>query len=128
MSDEDVKNDIMDYNEIFRDRTKRFAIAIVKQMSKLKYSDEVSVIRKQLFRSVTSVAANYRAVKRARSNKERYAKICIVLEEADETLFWLEIIQELNILPRSAIIDLLVEAEEILKIMATYKKKLSLNH
>ncbi len=118
----------MDYNEIFRDRTKRFAIAIVKQMSKLQYSDEVSVIRKQLFRSVTSVAANYRAVTRARSNKERYAKTCIVVEEADETLFWLEIIQELNILPESAMTDLLVEAEEILKIMATYKKKLSLNH
>ncbi len=115
-------------NEIFRDRTKRFAIAIVQQMSKLKYSDEVSVIRKQLFRSVTSVAANYRAVTRARSNKERYAKICIVVEEADETLFWLEIIQELNILPESAMTDLLVEAEELLKIMATYKKKLSLNH
>ncbi len=118
----------MDYNEIFRNRTKQLAIAIVRRMAKLKYSDEVSVIRKQVFRSVTSVAANYRAVTRARSDKERYAKICIVVEEADETLFGLEIIQELNILPKSAMIDLLVEAEEILKIMATYKKKLSSNY
>lgn len=65
------------------------------------YSDKVSVIRKQIFRSAGSVAANYRAMCRARSDKEKYAKICIVVEEADETVFWLEVIQEVNIASKS---------------------------
>ncbi|WP_326987694.1 four helix bundle protein [Chryseobacterium sp. MP_3.2] len=60
------------------------------------YSDKVSVIRKQIFRFSSSTAANYRAMFRARSNNEKFAKICIVLEEADETLFRLEVIRELK--------------------------------
>ncbi len=86
----------MDFNQIFRDRTKNFSLSIIKLLSPLPYSDAVSVIRKQIIRSATSVAANYRAVSRARSDKERFAKICIVVEEIDETQLWLEIIEELE--------------------------------
>lgn len=60
-----VIGDMMEYNDIFRERTKKLALEIVREMAKVKFSDEVSVIRKQIIRSATSVAANYRAVCRA---------------------------------------------------------------
>ena len=115
----------MDYNTLFQTRTKELALAIIRQLSKVKYSDEVSVIRKQIFRSAISVAANYRAVARARSENERYAKICIVVEEIDETTFWLEIIKELDIIAQDDLSELIVEAEELLKVMASYRKKMN---
>ena len=74
-----------------------------------------------------SIAANYRAVCRARSDAEFYSKICIVVEEADETVFWLEIIKEININDIDETNQLLSEANEILKIMAASKKKASLS-
>ena len=86
----------MDFNNIFANRTKKLAVSIINELSDLPYSDKVSVIRKQIFRSSSSIAANYRAMCRARSNKEKYAKLCIVVEEADETVFWLEIIDEIE--------------------------------
>lgn len=120
-----MKINFMDYNEIFRDRTKRLAINIIKTLSTLKFSDEVSVIRKQIIRSSTSVAANYRAVGRSRSQKKRFAKMCIVVEEMDETLFWFEVIDELQWLDEEILKPLILESEELLKVMATYKKKIT---
>ena len=83
----------LDYNQIFRERTKKLCVSIIRALSGLSYSEDLSVIRKQIYRSATSVAANYRAVGRARSEKEKFAKLCIVVEEADETQYWLEIIE-----------------------------------
>jgi len=120
-----VIGDMMEYNDIFRERTKKLALEIVREMAKVKFSDEVSVIRKQIIRSATSVAANYRAVCRARSERERYAKMCIVVEEADETAFWLELIEEFEIIPIAKVNEFKNETEEILKVMSSYKKKLS---
>lgn len=65
--------DSKDFNQIFRERTKNFSIAIIRTLSVLPYSDDVSIIRKQVIRSSTSVAANYRAVSRAGSEKEKFA-------------------------------------------------------
>ncbi|WBV51322.1 four helix bundle protein [Chryseobacterium gambrini] len=112
------------YNQIFAQRTKTLAINIINSLSDLPYSDKVSVIRKQIFRSASSVAANYRAMYRARSDKEKYAKICIVVEEADETVFWLEVIQEVNIASKIMTDELMNESLEILKVTSTYKNKL----
>lgn len=112
------------YNQIFAKRTKTLAINIINSLSDLAYSDKVPVIRKQIFRSAGSVAANYRAMCRARSDKEKYAKICIVVEEADETVFWLEVIQEVNIASKVMIDELMNESLEILKVTSTYKNKL----
>ncbi|MFP3593038.1 four helix bundle protein [Chryseobacterium sp. SIMBA_038] len=117
----------MDFNQIFRDRTKNFSISIIKSLSSLPYSDGLSIIRKQIIRSATSVAANYRAVARARSEKERFAKICIVVEEIDETQLWLEIIEEMRYLDSENILHLKSECEELVKVMTTYKFKLSQN-
>lgn len=84
----------MSFNEDLRNRTKAFAVRIIKMYAKLYKTDEIRIIGKQLLRSSTSVAANFRAVTRARSDKERFAKLSIVVEEADESLFWLEILNE----------------------------------
>ena len=119
-------NDLeMDYNKIFSDRTKKLAISIINELSEISFSDKVSVIRKQIFRSSSSTASNYRAMCRARSNNEKYAKICIVVEEADETVFWLEVIEEVNMMKDLEVLQSFKkEATEILNVTAAYKKKL----
>ncbi|MDC8101740.1 four helix bundle protein [Chryseobacterium rhizosphaerae] len=86
---------------------------------------DLSIIRKQIIRSATSVAANYRAVSRARSEKEKFAKICIVVKEIDETQLWLEIIEELEYVNPEKILYLKTECEELVKVMTKYKFKLS---
>lgn len=112
------------YNQIFAKRTKALAIKIINELSELPYSDKVSVIRKQIFRSASSTAANYRAMCRARSEKEKYAKVCIVVEEADETVFWLEVIEEINMISQVKIDEMMKESVEILKVTSSYKNKL----
>lgn len=98
---------------------------MIKPLSSLPYSDDVSVIRKQIIRSSTSVAANYRAASRARSEKEKIANPCIVVEEIDETQLWLEIIEELEYLSSEKMIHLKSESEELVKVMTKYKFRLS---
>ena len=74
---------------------------------------------KQLLRSSTSIGANYRAACRARSRAEFVAKLGIVLEEADETIFWLELIQEIAIFPESQLRNLMREANELVSIFVS---------
>ena len=111
------------WNEIFRNRTKKLAVDIIKFCSKLKKNDEVRIIAKQLVRSATSVAANYRAALRGRSDAEKFSKLCIVVEEADETLFWLEILEECKFSDPDRIKGLKSEATEIVKVMASYRSR-----
>jgi four helix bundle protein len=73
--------------ELLKDRTKRFALQVIRLCRALPRSQEATVISRQLPRSSTSVGANYRAVCRARSTADSVSKLGIVLEEADETLF-----------------------------------------
>lgn len=80
------------FAEDFKNRTKQFAVDIIKFCRTLPKSREANIIKNQLIRSSSSVASNYRAACRARSGKEFYAKLCIVVEEADESVFWLEMI------------------------------------
>jgi four helix bundle protein len=101
-----------------QDRTKVFAIRIVKPFRALPKTDEARVIGKQVLRSGTSVAANYRAACRARSRAEFIAKIGVVVEEADETVFWLELLVETDIVPPSRMNSLPDEAKELLAIFA----------
>ena len=115
------------WNEQFRNRTKKLAIATIKAFSSWKKTDEIRIIGKQLIRSSTSVAANYRAVCRARSDRERYAKLCVVVEEADETQFWLEILVESDLIKIEEILNIRQEVEEIVKVMTTYKYRLEKN-
>ena len=78
-----------EYNQLFQQQTKWFAIAVIRLTEKLSKTNATIIMSKQIIRYATSVAANYRASCIARSDKERYAKLCIVIEEADESLFWL---------------------------------------
>ncbi|MEK9136525.1 MAG: four helix bundle protein [Bacteroidota bacterium] len=82
-------------------RTKKFALMIIELYRKLPRTAEARVIGDQFLRSGTSVASNYRAACRARSRAEFISKIGIVVEEADETVFWLELVVESNIISKS---------------------------
>ena len=79
-------------------RTKKFALRIVKVFQALPRSEDARTLGKQLLRSGTSVAANYRAVCRSRSKAEFLARLGVVVEEIDETVFWLELLVESGII------------------------------
>lgn len=102
----------MEKEELQR-RTKQFALAVIRFDGKLPRSRAGMVIGNQLLRAATSVGANYRAACRARSRADFISKIGIVEEEADECAYWLELIQEGNLLPAEEITPLLQEAREL---------------
>ena len=114
-------------SEELRDRTKKFALEIIHLFQKLPKTDEAKIIGRQLLRSATSVAANYRAACRGRSKDEFYAKLCIVVEEADEMLFWLELLKDSKILDNKVIINLYNESEELLYIFSAARKTTKIN-
>jgi four helix bundle protein len=100
-------------------RTKNFALRIVKVFQALPRSEEARTLGKQLLRSGTSVAANYRAVCRSRSKAEFVARLGIVVEEIDETVFWLELLIESEIISQVRLGDLQREANELLAIFVS---------
>lgn len=108
----------------FRMRTKAFASATIRLFCKLpKNRTEIAVLGKQLLRSGTSVAANYREASRARSDSEFVAKIDQCAQEADESMLWLELLRD-DCGIRSEQLDwLLNEADELIAIFVTMSKK-----
>ena len=105
--------------EALRRRTKSFALRIIRVFKSLPRNDESRTLGKQLLRSGTSVAANYRAVCRSRSKPEFIARLGIVVEEIDETVLWLELLTESEILSAARLRDLTKEANELLAIFTT---------
>jgi len=97
-------------------RTKEFALRVIKFVAALPKSVEGRAIANQLVRSGTSVAADYRSARRVRSRIEFVAKLGIVLEEADESLLWLELIVTAKLLPLARVERLLNEADELVAI------------
>lgn len=106
-------------SEVLKKRTKEFALRIIKLIDALPNTTAGKTIGKQVIRSGTSVAANYRAVCRARSKADFISKLGVVIEEADETAFWLEIIIESKLLKKELVDALLQEANEIIAIMVS---------
>jgi four helix bundle protein len=104
--------------ELLRARTKQFAIRIVRLFKSLPRTEEARIIGKQALRAGTSIAANYRAVCRARSHAEFISKMGVVVEEADETVFWLELLVDTSIVRKVLMEDLLSEANGLLAIFA----------
>lgn len=102
-----------------QDRTKQFAIQIIRTFAALPKTEEVRVIGRQFLRSGTAVAANYRAACRARSLADFISKLAIVLEEADETLFWLELLVDSNLVTAESLASLRAECSELVKIFAS---------
>src|SRR5579862_9873783 len=99
--------------EQLRDRTKNFALRVIRLFRSLPYRTDTQVLGKQLLRCGTSVAANYRAVCRARSKAEFIAKIGVVAEAADEAVLWLELLIESGIITPDKASELLAEAREL---------------
>lgn len=102
--------------EELQERTRRFALRIIKLFRSLPKTDEARILGKQVLRSGTSIGANYRAACRARPRAEFAAKLGIVLEEADETTFWLELMRDSRIFPEEKLKDIVGEAQELVAI------------
>lgn len=106
--------------EELKRRTKSFAIRVFKFLMEIEKTKVVDVISYQLFKSSSSVAANYRAVCRGKSDSDFLNKLKIVDEEADESLFWLEFIQELEIdCDKNELERLIKEADELVAIFSS---------
>jgi len=114
-----------EFGEQFKVRTKNFALRVLKLFQTLPKSDENYILGKQLLRAATSVAANYRSACRARSTKEFSSKIGIVLEEADEALFWLEFFEEAGLISPEKNKLLKQEAQEIVAITSKIRKSVA---
>ena len=103
-------------------RTKKFALDIIFFLKSVKQNSISQVIFNQLLRSATSIAANYRAACRAKSKADFIYKIAIVEEEADESLFWLELLNEGEIVISERLIILIKEANELTAIFTSIRK------
>jgi len=115
----------MDKAELLQ-RTKQFALRILTMADHLPKSAAGRAIGHQLIRSATSIGANYRAACRARSRAEFAAKIGVVAEEADESVYWLELIGEGGLLSAAKINPLLVEANELTAIFTAARRTSSI--
>jgi four helix bundle protein len=111
----------MDSNEL-KNRTKKYSIAILDLVEMLPNTISGRAVSNQIVRSGTSVGANYRAVCRARSDREFIAKMSIVIEESDETLFWLEIILQKEWVKKSQVDEIWKEGNELTAIFVSSMK------
>jgi four helix bundle protein len=98
----------------FKNRTKQLGVRIIRMVDALPQSRAADVIGRQMLRSATSVGANYRAACRAKSPADMINKLKIVEEEADETLFWQELLIESELVPQARLAELMIETDEIL--------------
>lgn len=108
--------------EDLKARTKKFALNIIQLIETLPKNQIGKVISNQILRSATSVGANYRAACRARSSKDFISKIAIVEEEADETVYWLELINESGLNKSEILAELIKEANELTAIFTATGK------
>lgn len=125
---ESVKESNFRFGEQFKLRTKTFSLRFIKLFQALPRTTEAQILGKQLLRSATSVAANYRAAGRARSKAEFVAKVGIALEEADESLFWLELLEESGIIAATKLANLKQEADELTAVLTTIRKSATNNN
>ena len=114
-------------NDAFRQRTQAAALRIIRLYQQLPRTGEAEVLGKQLLRSATSVAANYRASCRARSGGEYYAKLCICVEESDETQFWLDLLGQADIFSEGRLAELKQEYGEITAVLTTARHLAKIN-
>ena len=110
-----------------RDRTKQFALRVIKLFGALPKQIEAQVLGKQLLRSGTSVGANYREAYRSRSTAEFIAKIGDCLKELDESAYWLELLVESGLVPAERLASLQDECNQLIAIFTTISKKAKRN-
>jgi four helix bundle protein len=112
----------LDKHYELRNRTKNFALRIIRMSQSMPNTREATVINRQVLRSATSMAANYSTVGRARSKAEFLAKLGVVIEESDETVFWLELLGESGIVKPEKLGDLFAEANQLLAIFSASRR------
>jgi four helix bundle protein len=112
----------LEKHQELKNRTKSFALRIIWMTQAMPNRRDANVICNQILRSATSIAANYRAVGRARSKAEFVAKLGVVIEESDETVFWLELLQESGIVKPEKLVDVLAEANQLLAIFSASRR------
>jgi len=112
------------FNDQLRDRTLKMASMVRNTLVKPEINPLDRPHVQQLIRSASSVAANYRSATRGRSDAEYFSKICVVVEEADETLFWLEYLKLILVLDGSKIKSLLDEVDQLVRLFVTIKRKM----
>ena len=112
----------VDKHHQLRARAKAFALRVIRMSQSLPRTREANVISQQVLRSATGMAANYRAAGRSRSKAEFVAKIGVVIEEADETVFWLEILADGGLVKPAKLENLQAEANELLAIFAASRR------
>src|SRR5688572_28881267 len=100
--------------QLFKTRTKTLALRVIQFVEELPHNQTAAVISRQLLRSATSIGANYGAACRGKTTADVISKLAIVEEEADESVYWLELLIEANIVPEDRVSELLKEANEIL--------------
>lgn len=100
-----------------KDRTKAFSLRVIKLTDAMPRTRTADVIGRQLLRSGTSVGANYRAARRAKSLADFICKLGIVEEEIDESAYWLELLVEAGLMPQSKLCALITECDEITAIV-----------
>jgi four helix bundle protein len=105
-----------------RERTMSFALDVIRYCGTLPKTNEYAIITRQLMRAATSVGANYRSAQRGKSHNDFIAKLAIVEEEADESMYWLELIERLRA-PSPELLRLKGEANQLVAIIVTSKKK-----
>ena len=103
-------------HEQLRTRAKAFALRVIRMSQALPRTREVNVLLHQVLRSATGMAANYRAAGRSRTKAEFIAKIGVVVEEADETVFWLEMLADSGLVRPAKLQNLMTEATQLLAI------------
>ena len=114
-----------EFNEQFRRRTQQFAVRTLQFIGSVPFNTATKIMTYQLGKSGTSVGANFRAFCRGRSKNEKYSKICIVVEEADECIYWLDIFEETKYGHKNELKWLSAEFLEILKVCSKIKSSLS---
>ncbi len=117
----------MAYTVDLKDRTKKFALEIIHLVESLPYSPSNKVIGNQILRSGTSIGANYRSACRGRSRPEFIAKLGVAIEEADETIYWLELLIDTNPARQEVLTPLITEAQELVSILTASSKTAQAN-
>jgi four helix bundle protein len=112
----------VDKHHQLRERAKAFALRVIKMSQALPRTREANVLSQQILRSATSMAANYRAAGRSRSQAEFIAKLGVVIEEADETAFWLEMLVDGGFVRQKRLENLQAEANQLLAIFGASRK------
>jgi len=112
------------FNDQLRKRTMKMVVDVRNLLSNLKISAIDRPAINQLMRCSSSVAANYRSATQGRSDAEFFSKICIVVEEADEALFWIEYLAKIQVVPETHATYLMGELDQLVRLFASIKRKM----